>query len=80
MESIALQPPKEQVEHHKGNKPRYITRRERRASYRTVYNNKRKPKNQGFLNMGMAWDGSAIFFPKRKKLKGYMKNLKKRRS
>lgn len=61
----------------KGNKPRYVSRRERRASYRTVYNNNRKPKNQGFLQMGTALDGSAMFAPKRKKLKGYQKNQKR---
>lgn len=77
MESKALQPPPEPAEHHKGHKPKYIARSERRASYRTVYNNNRKPKNQGFLNMGIAWDGAAIFFPKRKKLKGYQKNQKR---
>ena len=60
----------------KGYKPRYISRRERRASYRTVYNNDRKPKGSGFIQMGIAWDGKAVFFPKRKKLKGWEKTLK----
>lgn len=76
MENKTQQAPP-QGEDKKGNKPRYVSRRERRASYRTVYNNKRKPKNHGFLNMGIAWDGSAMFFPKRKKLKGYQKNQKR---
>lgn len=76
MENKTQQAPP-QGEDKKGNKPRYVSRRERRASYRTVYNNNRKPKNQGFLQMGTAWDGSAMFAPKRKKLKGYQKNQKR---
>lgn len=53
--------------------PYHIARRERRSSFRVVYNNNRKPKNTGFMNMGVAWDGSVIFFPKRKKIKGWQK-------
>jgi len=77
MESKAAHTRQEPAEHDKGNKPKYISRSERRASYRTVYNNNRKPKNQGFLQMGISWDSSAIFVPKRKKLKGYQKNQKR---
>lgn len=72
----------QQPEHKKGNPPKYknaidqISRRERRSAFRTKYNNNRKPKNAGFLNMGTGWDGSAVFSPKRTKLKGWQKNLK----
>ncbi len=58
--------------------PYHLARRERRREIknlsRTVYNNNRTPKGTGFLNMGLAWDGRAIFRPRRKKLKGYQKN------
>jgi len=71
------------TEHKKGNPPRYknaidrINRRERRNDFRTKYNNDRKPKNSGFLQMGLGWDGSALYRPNRGKLKGWQKNLKK---
>ena len=70
------------AESKKGNPPKYrnaidqISRRDRRASLRTKFNNDRKPKNSGFLNMSTAWDGSPVFFPKKTKLKGWQKNLK----
>jgi len=54
--------------------PYRLTRRERRKNPRTVYNNNRKPKGTGFLQMGVAWDGQVIYMPKRKKLKGYQKS------
>lgn len=53
--------------------PYHIAKRERRNPFRVIYNNDRKPKGTGFLNMGIAWDGRVIFFPKRKKFKGYQK-------
>ena len=65
----------EEIKEKKELKPPYrLSRRERRKKYHTVYNNNRLPKGNGFLNMGVAWDGRAIYFPKRKKLKGYQKN------
>lgn len=74
----------QQVEHKKGNPPRYRnamdlrSRRERRNPFRTKYRNDRKPVGTGFLNMGVAWDGQVIYFPKRKKLKGWQKESKRR--
>lgn len=71
----------QQVEHKKGNPPHYrnfVSRRERRNPFRTKYRNDRKPVGTGFLNMGVAWDGQVIYFPKRKKLKGWQKEAKRR--
>jgi hypothetical protein len=66
-----IEAPQEQAK--KPKVPFRIARRERRNPMKTAYNNNRKPKGTGFLNMGIAWDGRAIYQPKRKKLKGYMK-------
>lgn len=69
-------------EHKKGNPPKFknaldrINRRERRKDNLVKYNNNRIPKNSGFLNMGVAWDGAVIYMPKRKKFKGFMRNNK----
>jgi hypothetical protein len=69
------------VEHKKGLPPKFknaldrISRRERRNSSKVVYNNDRTPKNQGFLNMGNRHNWASIFWPKRKKFKGYMRKM-----
>ena len=62
-----------QVPQEKKTTPRYINRRERRAGWLTKYNNNRKPKGSGFIQMGIAWDGAVIFRPRRKKIKGWQK-------
>lgn len=86
MEKLQQQQPEATVEHKKGNPPKFknaldrISRRERRVDNRQKYNNDRSPKNSGSFSMGVNWDGSAIYHPKRGKMKGWMKELKKQKT
>ena len=47
------------VEDLKSRKPEFVMNRmqRRHLMYRTEYNNNRKPKNSGFLQMGNNWGG-----------------------
>lgn len=69
----------ETLEHKKGNPPKFknaldrISRKQRRNDTRTKYNNNRKPKNSGFIDMGIQRNTAVIFIPKKKKLKGWQK-------
>lgn len=76
-------PEVQQVEHTKGNPPKYknaldrISRRDRRAEYRTKYNNDRTPKNAGFIIMGIGKNYAVVHFPKRHKIKGWQRKDKR---
>jgi len=82
MSDIIQQEPKQ--EHKKGQAPKYrnaldrISRRERRNPLKQKYRNDRKPVGEGFIQVGIAWNGQAMFFPKRKKMKGWQRTKAKR--